>query len=541
MGYACVTTVRFDPQMTASPQRRDPFVGMVLEEQYELLELLARGGMGRVYRGKQISLQREVAIKVLDMEQLDGKAARADFERRFFLEAASLAKLKHPNTVVVYDYGRAEAEDVFYIIMELLDGTTLDAILEEEGALEPKRAVHIALQIAGSLSEAHEQGLVHRDLKPSNAILGRRGADPDYVKVIDFGLVKADDTKLTQSGALLGTPRYMAPEQIANEEVGPAADIYGLGATLYHMLTGRPPFDSDSKFVLLAAHMNVAVPPFAEVAPDLDVSEELEQTVMRCLSKDPAERFPSMEALARALSFCGETTGTLPSSLPGSGEIPAYDSGRSAPADRTENTEVDPIEMGAAPAAKKRAVLIAALVAGGLLAAGVFAWMRSNQTPPETPEVASSPEVSEPESEAEPEPEETVDEGAEAEETGETDPAITRVHVDTVPTGAHLSRDGRDLGDAPAALVVPRGESWEIAIAADGYETRNVMITGGQEGITVSLDREARRTRRRRAPAMETPMETATETAMEPEATMETAPTMMTMRRQSENRDPWAR
>ncbi len=538
--------------MTASPQRRDPFVGVVLDEQYELIQLLARGGMGRVYRGMQRSLQREVAIKVLDMEQLDGKAARADFERRFFLEAASLAKLKHPNTVVVYDYGRAEAEDVFYIVMELLEGTTLDAVLEEHGSLEPKRAVHIALQIAGSLAEAHEQGLVHRDLKPSNAILGRRGADPDYVKVIDFGLVKADDTKLTQSGALLGTPRYMAPEQIANDEVGPAADIYGLGATLYHMLTGRPPFDSDSKFVLLAAHMNVAVPPFAEVAPDLEVSADLEHTVMRCLSKDPAERFASMEGLARALSFCGETTGTLPSSLPsGSGEIPAFDPGRPAPIDRTEATAVDPIGSTeiepAAVKAKKRNVLIAALVAGGLLAAGAVAWIRSNQDPPETPEVAGSPEVSEPVEEP---PEEVVE--PEEETPAETEGAdITRVQIDTVPAGAHLSRDGRDLGDAPSALVVPRGESWEIAISADGYETRNVMITGGQQAITVNLDREPQGTRRRRTrrATMETPteaaMEAVMETAMEAEPTMEVESTMATMTssmtRQSENRDPWAR
>lgn len=521
--------------MTASPQRRDPFVGIVLADQYELHELLARGGMGRVYRGTQRSLQREVAIKVLDMEQLDGKAAREDFERRFFLEAASLAKLKHPNTVVVYDYGRAEAEDVFYIVMELLEGTTLDAILEEHGALEPKRAVHIALQIAGSLGEAHDQGLVHRDLKPSNVILGRRGADPDYVKVIDFGLVKADDTKLTQSGALLGTPRYMAPEQIANDEVGPAADIYGLGAALYHMLTGRPPFDSDSKFVLLAAHMNVAVPPFEEVAPDLDVSQELEDTVMRCLSKEPSERFGSMEALARALSFCGETTGTLPSSLPGasSGEIRAFQTGTPAPADRSG--PVDPTgstEIDRARPPKKRTVLLAALAAGGLLAAGAVAWVRADrEPPPEAPEIAGAPEV-----EAAPEP--SADESADAVE----EPAITRVHIDTVPSGARLSRDGRDLGDGPADLVVPRGESWEVTIAADGYEPRTVMITGGQEAITVNLDRLRQGTRRRarRAAAMEAPMEAA---AME--ATMETAietePATMSMRRQSENRDPWAR
>ncbi len=184
-------------------------------------------------------------------------------------------------------------------------------------------------------------------------------------------------------------------------------------------------------------------------------------------------------------------------------------------------------------------MLIAALVAGGLLAAGVVGWVRSNQAPPETPEVASAPEVSEPE----PEPEPPAVEEADDQEEGE-DSAITRVHIDTEPSGAHLSRDGVDLGDTPIALVVPRGESWEVAIGADGYETRNVMVTGGQEGITVTLDRlRSRRRTRRRAATTRTPMETAMEAAMEPEPTMETAvPTMMTtMRRQSENRDPWAR
>ena len=169
--------------------------------------------------------------------------------------------------------------------MELLTGKTLYDVIKEQGHLEPAKAVHIALQICGSIGGAHEQGMVHRDLKPSNVMLTERGADRFFVKVLDFGLVKADDTKLTQSGALLGTPRYMAPEQIANEDVGPAADVYGLGATLYNMLTGRPPFDSDSKFVLLAAHMNVKVPTFAEVAPELAIDPDLEATLVRQLAK----------------------------------------------------------------------------------------------------------------------------------------------------------------------------------------------------------------------------------------------------------------
>ena len=515
--------------MTASPQRRDPFVGIVLDDQYELVELLARGGMGRIYRGIQRSLQREVAVKVLDMEQLDGKAARADFEQRFFLEAASLARLKHPNTVVVYDYGRAESEDVFYIVMELLEGATLDDLLEREGSLDPTRAIHIALQVAGSLSEAHELGLVHRDLKPSNIILGRRGADSDFVKVLDFGLVKADDTKLTQSGALLGTPRYMAPEQIANEDVGPAADVYGLGATLYNMLTGRPPFESDSKFVLLAAHMNVAVPTFAEVAPEMDLGADLEATVMRCLEKEPAARFSNMEALARALSFAGETT-TAASSMPGSRvSLPA----------RVDVSGVEPVGAvrPAAPSARK--VLLVALLAGALLAIGVALWLQSRR---ERPPVAETPGVTEPQPPGEPAEAASPVAGEEDrtdEEAGGED-AMTRVTLDTVPSGAHLRRNGRDLGDAPATLLVPRDEVWEIEVSMDGYESRQIAVTGGQEAISVNLDRARRG--RRRATSMATAPGPAEEPAMV-EAPMEATTTAAppTMERQSENRDPWAR
>ncbi len=523
---------RSRPKMTASPQRRDPFVGIVLDEQYELVELLARGGMGRVYRGIQRSLKREVAVKVLDMEQLDGKAAREDFEQRFFLEAASLAKLKHPNTVVVYDYGRAEAEDVFYIVMELLEGVTLDEVLEAEGPMDPERAVHIALQVAGSLSEAHEQGLVHRDLKPSNVILGRRGNDSNFVKVLDFGLVKADDTKLTQSGALLGTPRYMAPEQIANEDVGPAADVYGLGATLYNMLTGRPPFDSDSKFVLLAAHMNVKVPTFAEVAPELAIDPDLEATVMRCLAKEPQERFSGMEALATALSFSGGSS-TAASSLPGSGDF------RRPRLSRSEVSGVDPVgTTQAAPAPPSvRKVLIGAIAVGALLAGGVVFWLQSRATP------EGPPEVAEPAPAPRPEPEPiAAEEPAPAEDTGTE---MTRVAVSTDPLGARLRRDGRDLGDTPATLVVPLGEVWEIEVSLEGYQPRQITVTGGQEEVAVGLERvarsSARSSSRSRRTAMTAPPEEPTAAPAPTQATPMAAPAASPMTRQSENRDPWAR
>jgi len=189
-------------------------------------------------------------------------------------------------------------------------------------------------------------------------------------------------------------------------------------------------------------------------------------------------------------------------------------------------------------------VLIATLVGGALMAAGAIAWVRSTAEPSEAPEVAGPPEVHEPIVEERP------IEDAPLLEAEEEDPVITRVQIDTVPAGAHLSRDGRDLGDAPSALVVPFGESWEIAISAPGYETRNVTITGGQQAITVQLDREPRATARRRARRVtrDTAMATAMEPANEPsvEASIEarpvmTEPAMSPRTRRSENRDPWAR
>ncbi|HJL31323.1 MAG TPA: serine/threonine-protein kinase, partial [Polyangiaceae bacterium LLY-WYZ-15_(1-7)] len=303
--------------MPASSHRRDPFLGLVLDGKYEVRSPIARGGMGRVYRAIQQPLGREVALKVLDLEQLEGKKAGGDFAQRFFNEAAACAKLTHPNTVVVYDYGKTD-DEVFYIAMEMLEGRNLEEILDQEAPLEPARVKHLGLQICGSIGEAHGRGMIHRDLKPSNIMLTERGADPDFVKVLDFGLVKQEsDAGLTQSGALLGTPRYIAPEQIGSSDVGPESDIYSLGACLYHCLTGRPPFDSDSKFVLLASHINVEPPSIRELQPDTTASDALQSVIMRCLSKEPADRYPTMDALVEALLATPEEAAAARSSLPG--------------------------------------------------------------------------------------------------------------------------------------------------------------------------------------------------------------------------------
>ncbi len=550
--------------MTPQAKRRDPFAGLTLDGKYEVVDPIARGGMGRVYRAIQKPLGREVALKILDTDQLEGQAAIEDFQQRFFQEAAACAKLQHPNTVVVYDYGKTEEDDL-YIAMELLEGKTLSALIKDQGTLSPGAAIHIALQICGSIGGAHDQGMVHRDLKPSNVMLTPRGADPMFVKVLDFGLVKQEDNGLTQSGALLGTPRYMAPEQIASKDVGPAADIYALGAIIYHMLTGRPPFDSESKFVLLASHMNEAAPPIHEVAPNTTASAELQAVVMRCLRKQPEERYESMEALARALAFCPEDTDTANSSLPRASVSPSQPP-RALDVTALEKPTSGISKAGAVgvptplPAAAQageaprpfplRAVALVAVVLGALLAVGGWVLLQPESTDETTQVEADS--SSSPASPASPDSlngtsEQTGASGTAANGQGSIPtegpvgngagaPALTEGTLESDPPGARVTHEDIDYGDAPTEVVLPAGESRRLTFSLDGYESRTVEVTGGQRRLHVRLSRRRGAGMRNgmRAPMAETSEPTPMTTPMEP-TQPETRP-----RGRTDNRDPWA-
>jgi serine/threonine protein kinase len=216
----------------------DPLIGRLINDRYRIASLVARGGMGRVYRAEQAPLGREVALKVLH-PRYEGDHD-PEFQRRFFLEASTCAKLSHPNTVTIFDYGRTE-DDIYYIAMELLEGRTLHRAVRTDGPFAPQRAMHIARQVCRSLREAHKSGLVHRDLKPANVFLMRHGDEEDFVKVLDFGLVKdieTPDEDLTETGLFMGSPKYMSPEQIRGENVDGRCDVYALGVMLYEMLTG---------------------------------------------------------------------------------------------------------------------------------------------------------------------------------------------------------------------------------------------------------------------------------------------------------------
>src|ERR1043165_750591 len=213
----------------------DPFVGRTLDEKYIVEERLGAGGMGAVYRARHLSMERPVAIKFLHQRLVEDEAARL----RFQTEARAAVKLRHANAVSVTDYGET-AEGWVYIVMELLEGRTLREILSREAPLETARAISLMLQMSAAVAAAHEAGIIHRDLKPSNILVTQSADQPAVVKVLDFGIATFtpddDDDLAPPTNSVIGTPRYMSPEQYNGNELTPAADVYSLGVILYEML-----------------------------------------------------------------------------------------------------------------------------------------------------------------------------------------------------------------------------------------------------------------------------------------------------------------
>jgi len=298
---------------TALPARSvdsgpDAYLGRTLRGEFRIDALIGAGAVGRVYRAFQLGVERNVALKIMHRDLAANDGLRARFQR----EARIAGSLCHPNLVNVLSLCEFEHEGqlIPFLALEYLDGLTLRSVLLAQGALSPARAVHVLLQIADALGEAHERGIVHRDLKPENSMLVRRGDDADFVKVLDFGVARADAEAhpeiATRAGAIFGSARYVAPECAAGGPSTPASDVYALATLGYECLSGHPPFDGESAIQVLLKQQSALVPPLRERAPNSPpaLARFLEQN----LAKLPQDRCEDARAFARALLAAADTT-----------------------------------------------------------------------------------------------------------------------------------------------------------------------------------------------------------------------------------------
>jgi serine/threonine protein kinase len=298
----------------------DPYVGLMVQGQFRVEQLIGIGAMGRVYRAHQMRIERQVAIKILHRELLRNPAVMGRFHR----EAKVASRLTHPNVVQVLMTGELERRDPdiggeAYLVMEYLDGISLrSALAAAGGALPLPRSLHVILQVCDAVGEAHDQGIVHRDLKPENVMLVRRGDDKDFAKVLDFGVARiewADSTVATQAGAIFGTARYISPEGARGEAVGPASDVYSIATMLFQCLAGGTPFDGESPVAILVKQTSEEPPELRCIPRASYVPEPVARVVADNLAKDPKGRCPNARALGRALVEAARSGGLSPDDL----------------------------------------------------------------------------------------------------------------------------------------------------------------------------------------------------------------------------------
>jgi serine/threonine-protein kinase len=273
--------------------------------QYTLADKIGEGGMGTVFLAQHSLLRRPTAIKLLAQNRA-GASALARFER----EVQITSRLTHPNTVAIYDYGHTP-DGTFYYAMEYLEGLDLERLVESDGPQPPGRVVHLLRQAAGSLAEAHRHGLIHRDVKPSNLVLCERGLVADFLKVVDFGLVRdarSEEPALTQANAFAGSPLYMSPEQIVDPaDVDGRGDLYSLAGVGYFLLTGKPPFEGKTVVEVCGHHLHTAPsPPSSRLGRPLPA--KLEKLILQCLEKDRTRRPEDARAFVAALEACDDVT-----------------------------------------------------------------------------------------------------------------------------------------------------------------------------------------------------------------------------------------
>jgi len=474
-----------DPTVPPSSiEAEDPFLGRTVNGRVKIVRAIARGGMGKVYYGEQLALSRPCAVKVLEKRLAGGDAG--EFNKRFLLEASTSAKLTHPNVVKIFDYGETE-DGVVWLAMEYLDGKTLSQELEG-GRLEPGRAINIAMQVARALREAHALGVVHRDMKPGNVFLLTRDDEGDLVTALDFGLVKVaasvegdDGANLTQIGQIMGSPKYMAPEQSQGHAVDARADIYSLGATLFAMICGRAPFERPNAMATMMAHLSEPVPHLADAAPGVAVPPGLDEILQRCMAKDREQRYASMDELLQALrSYRGPGVAMISGSGPTASGPQQVSSGPSA---SISSAHMPAVVLPPESARRLPFFVLALTVAIG----GVGVLVIDKVLRPEKPETQF---------------ESVLTPGAAPRAAPSAPPsasaapvAIAVLEIVTEPPGARVKEDGLELCASTPCRVTFRGEAADaklehlLEVLKPDYRLEKKLVRTGAGSVTIKLSK----------------------------------------------------
>jgi serine/threonine-protein kinase len=452
------------------PDAKDPYLGTTFDHRYKIELVVGEGGMGVVYLARHKIIDKRVAIKVLRADM----AKDREILDRFVQEAKAASSIGNPHIVDISDFGDLP-DGSTYFVMEYLDGVSLGELLDRDDQFTVDRVCHIGLQMADGLAAAHAGGIVHRDLKPDNVFLVTRGAEKDFVKILDFGIAKvsnAGETKLTRAGAVFGTPHYMSPEQAAGAPIDHRTDIYSLGVMLYELISGQLPFNADNFMGILTQHMYKAPVPIRALVPTPDCPPGLEAVILKCLSKKPDARYDSMEMLAEDLERARK--GEVPLAV---GELMARSGGFNVPHDYFKPIAI----MPATPVDSRKALPRYVWVAGALAAVSLVTLIvvkgsngqgrHVDQAGPPTATMTAPPQAT---------PAPTTS------ETAAPKPEAKKVFLVAYPAEAVAYRDGQPL-KMPAVFEVEPGQQINVEVKAEGYDVQQITIDDTKDSRTVTL------------------------------------------------------
>jgi serine/threonine-protein kinase len=457
----------------------DSLVGKTIDGRYRVEMVLGEGGMGVVYLARHKVIDKRVAVKVLRADM----AREKEMTDRFLQEAKAASSIGNPHIIDISDFGNLP-DGSTYFVMEWLDGQPLTRVLGETKPLPVARLIHVARQIADALAAAHQRGIVHRDLKPDNIFLVKRGQEPDFVKILDFGIAKVNTSataKLTRAGTVFGTPHYMSPEQAAGTPVDLRTDVYALGVILYEMASGRVPFDADNFMGILTQHMYKSPVPIRALVPPPDVPAGLEAIILKALSKKPEQRYQTMEEVALDLEKM--LSGATPDAV---SDMMSRSGGFNVPADFYKDRGM-PAAVPATPLqVKPRStwwLVLGGAVAACVVGAAYFVWMSSSTASFRSgAEPASAGRVQGMAPTA-------VSFAAPVQPAPPAPVEVKHVLIATEPLDSHVFRDGADLGSAPLTVDVAAGQIAQIEIRREGYKSQTKALDGTQAKVTLKLEK----------------------------------------------------